>query len=301
MADVFISYARSDKARVLPLVAAIEAAGWSVWWDPAIVPGQEFDELISAELAAARAVVVVWTPTSVKSRWVRGEARVGADRGVLVPVRFDSAELPIDTRAFHTTDLDDLGADGGDSQTQAVLRALEGVAPRHPPSPSNTGRSDAATAAPTPPGRLSICVLPFANMSGDPEQEYFSDGVSEDIITDLSKVSAMRVIARNSSFVFKGRNVDVLKLGRDLGVSHVLEGSVRKAGGRVRITAQLVDAATNDHLWAERYDRQLDDIFSCRMRSPRPSCRHSGCGCCRPRSAPLSGTAPRAPRPTTVT
>ncbi|MBI3675090.1 MAG: adenylate/guanylate cyclase domain-containing protein [Proteobacteria bacterium] len=110
--------------------------------------------------------------------------------------------------------------------------------------------------------RLSICVLPFANMSGDAEQEYFSDGISEDIITDLSKVSALSVIARNSAFAFKGKNVDVLQIARQLKVSHVLEGSVRKAGGRVRITAQLIDGARNDHVWAERYDRDLSDIFA---------------------------------------
>ncbi len=128
MADVFVSYARGDKARVSPLVAAIEAAGWSVWWDPSIDPGQEFDQKIADELAAARAVVVVWTPASVRSRWVRGEARVGADRGVLVPVRFDSAELPIDVRALHTTDLDGLGPES--DAIQHVLRAIEGVAAR---------------------------------------------------------------------------------------------------------------------------------------------------------------------------
>jgi adenylate cyclase len=110
--------------------------------------------------------------------------------------------------------------------------------------------------------RPCICVLPFANMSGDPEQEYFSDGISEDIITDLSKVSALSVIARNSAFAFKGKNVDVLQVARQLKVSHVLEGSVRKAGGRVRITAQLIDGAHNDHVWAERYDRDLNDIFA---------------------------------------
>jgi adenylate cyclase len=99
-------------------------------------------------------------------------------------------------------------------------------------------------------------------MSGDPEQEYFSDGITEDIITDLSKVSALAVISRNSAFVFKGKHVDVPKVARDLKVSHVLEGSVRKAGGRVRITAQLVDGSSNDHVWAERYDRDLNDIFA---------------------------------------
>jgi len=112
------------------------------------------------------------------------------------------------------------------------------------------------------PHRVSVCVLPFANMSGDPEQEYFSDGISEDIITDLSKVSALWVAARNTAFTFKGKHVDVPQVARQLKVSHVLEGSVRKAGGRVRITAQLVDGATGGHVWAERYDRDLNDIFA---------------------------------------
>ena len=98
-------------------------------------------------------------------------------------------------------------------------------------------------------------------MSGDPEQEYFSDGVSEDIITDLSKIAGLMVIARNSSFTYKGRSVDVRTIGRDLGVRSVLEGSIRRAGNRVRITAQLIDAATGAHLWADRYDRDLTDIF----------------------------------------
>jgi adenylate cyclase len=122
--------------------------------------------------------------------------------------------------------------------------------------PFEAGSSKAGT-----PQRLSICVLPFANMSGDPEQEYFSDGISEDIITDLSKVSALWVAARNTAFTFKGKHVDVPQVARQLKVSYLLEGSVRKSGGRVRITAQLVDGATGGHIWAERYDRDLKDIF----------------------------------------
>jgi adenylate cyclase len=112
------------------------------------------------------------------------------------------------------------------------------------------------------PRKLSICVLPFANMSGDVEQEYFSDGISEDIITDLSKVSALEVCARNSAFTFKGKSVKVPQVARELNVSHVLEGSVRKAGGKVRITAQLIDGVSGNHVWAERYDRDLNDIFA---------------------------------------
>jgi adenylate cyclase len=112
------------------------------------------------------------------------------------------------------------------------------------------------------PHKLSICVLPFANMSGDVEQEYFSDGISEDIITDLSKVSSLFVVARNTAFQFKGKSVDVSQVARQLRVNHILEGSVRKAGGRVRITAQLIDGGSGGHVWAERYDRDLNDIFA---------------------------------------
>src|SRR5438067_10629619 len=111
-------------------------------------------------------------------------------------------------------------------------------------------------------GRFSICVLPFANMSGDPEQEYFSDGISEDIITDLSQVSALNVVSRNTAFTFKGKSIDVRQVAAQLKVSHVLEGSVRKAAGRVRITAQLMDGSNDSHVWAKRYDRDLNDIFA---------------------------------------
>jgi len=125
-----------------------------------------------------------------------------------------------------------------------------------------------SAAAPQPPRSAaqadtpSIAVLAFNNMSGDPEQEYFSDGISEDIITDLSKLSELHVIARNSSFTYKGKPVDVKRVGRELGVRYVLEGSVRKAGNRVRVSGQLIDAASGVHIWADRFDRDLTDIFA---------------------------------------
>ena len=254
MADLFVSYARADRERVAPLVAALEGEGWSVWWDPEIAPGQEFDRLIAEELGKARATIVVWTPTSVSSRWVRGEAREAADRGVLAPVRFNGAELPIDLRAIHTTDLDKWGEDAKAPVFQELVRALRALLGEgEAPTPSHT---------PTRGAKHSICVLPFANISGDAEQEYFSDGISEDIITDLSKVSALQVASRNTAFNFKGRRIDIPQVARQLGVSHVLEGSVRKSGNRVRITAQLIEAASDSHIWAERYDRDLTDIFA---------------------------------------
>jgi adenylate cyclase len=134
-----------------------------------------------------------------------------------------------------------------------------------PPKKMPKAMSSAAAAVGTTElkrDRISICVLPFANISGDAEQEYFSDGISEDIITDLSKVSALRVVSRNTAFTFKGKPVDVRQVAGQLKVSHVLEGSVRKAAGRVRITAQLIDGSNDSHVWAERYDRDLNDIFA---------------------------------------
>ena len=125
------------------------------------------------------------------------------------------------------------------------------------PMPGMAGRGGALPL----PDKPSIAVLAFDNMSGDPEQEYFTDGITEDIITELSRFSGLFVIARNSSFAFKGEPVDVRRIARELGVRYLLEGSIRRAGNRVRINAQLIDKETGSHIWAERYDRNLDDIF----------------------------------------
>jgi TolB-like protein len=127
-------------------------------------------------------------------------------------------------------------------------------------TPSPLSAPDAASGAPG--DKPSVAVLPFANLSGDKEQDYFSDGITEDIITELSRFSELFVIARNSSFMFKGKAVDVRQVGRELGVRYLLEGSIRRDGERVRITAQLIDVLTGGHLWAERYDRELKDIFA---------------------------------------
>jgi adenylate cyclase len=116
--------------------------------------------------------------------------------------------------------------------------------------------------APTPPSAPSVAVLPLNNMSTDPDQEHFADGLAEDLITDLARISGLLVVARNSTFTYKGQPVNVSQVGRELGVRYVVEGSVRKVDNRVRITAQLIDAATNTHVWADRYDRDLTDVFA---------------------------------------
>src|SRR5262249_32205229 len=127
-----------------------------------------------------------------------------------------------------------------------------------PPEPAKGTSTKPALALPDKP---SIAVLPFQNMSGDPEQEYFADGMVEEIITALSRIRWLFVIARNSSFTYKGQAIDAKQVGRELGVRYVLEGSVCKAGGRVRITAQLIDAISRTHIWADRFARSLEDLF----------------------------------------
>jgi adenylate cyclase len=152
--------------------------------------------------------------------------------------------------------------DGGEIGVKNIDRPIR-VWRWHPATAATVEqKTNGASAGHKTASTASIAVLPFTNMSCEAEQEYFSDGISEDIITDLSKVAGLTVIARNSSFTYKGRAIDVRTVGRELGVQSVLEGSIRRAGNRVRITAQLIDAGSGGHLWADRYDRDLTDIFA---------------------------------------
>jgi adenylate cyclase len=187
---------------------------------------------------------------------VQDEAAEGRDRGRLVPASLGSAKPPLGFRQFHTIDLGTWSGNGRSEMIDELVHAINRTCEADVPEDGHESAQ-----SPKPRAKSSICVLPFANMSGEPEQEYFSDGISEDIITDLSKVSALSVVARNTAFLFKGQSLDVKEVAQKLGVSHVLEGSVRKSGNRVRITAQLIDGKAGDHLWADRYDRDLTDIF----------------------------------------
>jgi adenylate cyclase len=150
----------------------------------------------------------------------------------------------------------------GDLSLRNIAEPVRAYKVAADPSVASVTPSLKPSAEPLLPDRPSVAVLPFANMSGDADQEYFSDGITEDIITGLSRFRDLFVIARNSSFTYKGRTVNVRQVGRELGVQYVLEGSVRKAGDRIRVTAQLIDAETEHHIWAERYDRRLEDVFA---------------------------------------
>ena len=265
MADVFISYAREDANTARRFADAFQAAGLSVWWDDALRSGEAFDEGIERALREAGAVVVLWSPRSVGSRWVRAEATQADRNRTLVPVMIEPCQRPLIFELTQTADLVHWTGTVDDKAWLALLADVRRLvesrsAPRE--VAANAALALASAGPSSHPPRPAVVILPFVNMSGDPEQEYFSDGVSEDIITDLGRVSGMAVASRNAAFSYKGRTVAPAQLARALKVTHVLEGSVRKAGNRVRITAQLLDAGTDTQIWAERYDRTLDDIFA---------------------------------------
>ena len=252
MSDVFVSYARSTEEQARQVEAALRDAGYTVWRDAELPAHRSYAEVIEERLRAAKAVVVLWSQEAVKSHWVRAEADAAREAGTLVQASVDSATPPIPFNQIQYAALTGWSGEGDHPGWKTVVGSVATLV--------HTGTAAEAPAK-IKRKKTSICILPFQNMSGDAEQEYFSDGISEDITTDLSKVSALDVIARNTAFQFKGQSVDVCEVAKKLGVTHVLEGSVRKAGNRVRITAQLIDGASGGHVWADRYDRDLTDIF----------------------------------------
>ena len=256
-AHVFVSYARSSEGQANRVAEALRGVGYSVWRDDELPAHRSYAEVIEERLKSAKAVVVLWSAEAAKSQWVRAEADTARGTGTLVQASVDGTLPPIPFNQIQCADLkgwdgdtDSHGWQKLESSVAALVGGDDEEAPSAPPA-----------AARAPLVRASICVLPFMNMSGEPEQEYFSDGISEDITTDLSKISALEVVARNTAFNFKGQNLDVKEVAEQLSVSHVLEGSVRKAGNRIRINAQLIDGSTGKHLWADRFDRDLTDIF----------------------------------------
>jgi adenylate cyclase len=253
MSDVFVSYARPNEAVAKQVAEALRKLGYGVWLDDQLPAHRPYADVIQERLKAAKAVVVLWTQDAAQSQWVRAEADLARGNGTLIQATLDGTMPPLPFNQIHCADL---GGWAGATDVPGWRKLVESVA-------ALAGNLRSKDERPRRSVRdVSVCVLPFHNMSGDAEQEYFSDGISEDITTDLSKVSALSVTARNTAFLFKGQAVDVCDVARKLDVRHVLEGSVRKVGSRVRITAQLIDGATGDHVWAERYDRDLTDICS---------------------------------------
>ena len=253
MSHIFISYARPDEPLASLIADGLRDGGFEVWRDDELPAHRAYAEVIEERINGAKAVVVLWSAEAARSHWVRAEADTARSRLTLVQVSLDGTLPPMPFNQIQCADLkawDGQRTAAGWRKLIASVTELAGSPVKPAPKTRQAARA------------VSICVLPFQNMSGDAEQEYFSDGISEDITTDLSKVSALEVIARNTAFTFKGQSVNVCDVAETLEVTHVLEGSVRKAGNQVRITAQLIDGRTGGHVWADRFDRDLTDIFS---------------------------------------
>ena len=215
-------------------------------------------------MRTAKAVVVLWSKKSVVSRWVRAEATLADRNKTFVPCMIEPCERPVMFELTQTADLCHWQGDHADDIWQAFIADIRRFVERGQEKVETSTSAarpimKARTAAEGPP---SIAVLPFHNLSDDKEQEYFSDGLAEEIISALAPLPQLKVIARTSAFAFKGKNLDVRTIADTLGVSHVLEGSVRRSGNRIRVTVQLIAASDGTRLWSERFDREMADVFA---------------------------------------
>ena len=258
MSDVFVSYKRENLAPVNRLVEALRAEGIGVWWDQDIPPNAAWEATIERELAAATLVIVAWSPAAVASDNVKAEARWARGQNRLLQVFVEACDPPLFFGERQGVDLKSWAGGAAEAAFRSVLDAVRSGL-------KSAAVADAVVGSDTPlllPGKPSIAVLPFANLSGDPEQDYFADGMVVEIVEALSRVRSIFVIASGSSLSLKGKGVGVQEAARQLGVRYVLEGSVRKAGGRVRIGVQLIDAADSAQIWTHRFEDSLEDVFA---------------------------------------
>lgn len=325
MADVFISYARDDRATIEKLAVALEASGYSVWWDRHLESGAEFSADIERELGAADAVIVCWSQEGTKSRWVKDEANVAAEAGKLLAVTLDDGLPPIGYRQYHSVNFAGWKGDRAAPAFEDLARALASraktdsspsmlaSAPTVPPQVSasrampflpvaigvvavliaaivwltlrpggetpDMSQADKASVASqaagggtdgtevvrtaSNPDNNIVAVLPFDNRSPREDDAYFADGMHDDLLTQLSKISALQVISRTSVLRFRDTQTPIPDIAEQLGAAVVMEGAVQRAGNRVRINVQLIDGTTDQHLWAETYDREMtaENVF----------------------------------------
>jgi TolB-like protein len=252
MTDIFISYARSSERTAAAVQESLAQLGYAVWRDDALPIHRSYPQVIEERLKAAKAVVVLWSKDAAASDWVRAEADVARADGKLVQVSLDATLPPI---PFIQIQCGDLAGWSGDPAAPAwrkliaSLTELVGSAPREP----------LPTAAPSRP---LVAVLPFDNLSGDADFLWFSDGVSEEILQTVARTTDLPVIGRGSSFQFRGPAKAAANVGRELKATHVLDGSVRRSGDRLRIAANLVECASQTTLWSDRFDRDLTDVLA---------------------------------------
>ncbi|HVM22341.1 MAG TPA: TIR domain-containing protein [Sphingomicrobium sp.] len=282
-ADVFISYKAEDRRRIEPLVQALQADGYSVWWDQHIGTGDEWRETIERQLDSAKCVIVAWSKHSVgpEGRFVRDEASRAQRRRIYVPVLIDSVEPPLGFGESQATPLRGWRGNRSDKRYQTILRAVQRIVgedgARIPtePRPGVDRRAllaggVAATATvigigawvllkPEPGTSDTIAVLPFANLSGDPAQAYFGDGIAGEIRNTLTRIPGLRVAGSTSSEAV--RNEDAQTAAKKLGVINILTGNVRQGPTTIRINAELIDGRTGLAKWSQNYDRAAGDVI----------------------------------------
>ena len=278
MTDLFVSYKAEDRARVAPLVHALQADGYSVWWDAEIGGGEEWRDTICKHLDAAERVIVVWSKKSVgpHGNFVRDEATRALKRRAYFPVRIDKVDPPLGFGEMQSLNLVGWKGDPQDRKYQALLTALRGERP--PASSARSRGIDRRTAVggaaaavavaavggwallrPKAARADSIAVLPFANLSGDPAQDYFSDGIAEELRSALARIAGLKVVGRTSSEAV--RDEDAKAAARKLSVANVLTGSVRRSPDLIRVNAQLLDGRNGIERWSEIYDRSPGDAL----------------------------------------
>ena len=267
--DIFLSYNREDAATAKRFADAFAAEGLNVWWDTALRSGEAYDEVTEAALRGAKAVVVLWSPRSVVSRWVRAEATIADRCKTLVPVTIEPCERPIMFELTQTAELSHWSGDAGDRAWLAFLGDVRGFVGREAETPSPTTEAP-LSAAPTvqetlKPGQSgsapSLAVLPFTNRSLLPEDEVFAEGMVEDLISALSQGVNVRVLGSSATANLSRTAIaNLAEIGSQLGVHYLLEGNVRRVGADLRVTTQLLEAATGEVMWTGKFDRPLVEL-----------------------------------------
>ncbi len=288
--SIFLSYTRDDLVRAKQVISALELQGFQVWWDGLLEGGSAFARTTEAALENANAVVVLWSARAVQSHWVRDEATRGRDRGCLIPVSIDGSAPPLGFRQIQYVDITKWNGKQGAPEINALISAIRqtvavpgaqlpysgrGSTPKSGVQRRTVIAMGSSLLAVTggvlawrngwigggAVSRNSVAVLPFENLSGDPAQQYFSDGLSEELRASLSLNTLIEVAAQTSSNSFRGTNLEAKSIAKKLSVAYILDGSVRKAADVFRISAQLIDGRTGFEKWAKSFDRKITDIF----------------------------------------
>ena len=256
MTGVFISYARSTEAQAERIAEALRGLGYEVWRDDQIAAHQAFGKAIEERLTTAKVVLVLWSADAAHSEWVRSEASRARAMDKLVQLTLDKSPLPMPFDQIQCADLADWDGASDAPGWRKVVAGIADLMGHHAgaSSPFQAG-------APPLPDKPSIALLPFANLSGDSEQDYFADGMVEEIARALSRCKSLFVIGGGSSQALRATTTTTRDATRTLGVRYLLEGSVRKAGGRVRIAVKLVDGTDGAQIWADRFEGTLEDVF----------------------------------------